>query len=67
MGRKQFTYEINKRKAGLYFDFVFNIDEEKVIAIKDKFRLDARVLRNLILIYDRPENVTQAKIKLDIE
>ena len=35
MGRKQFTYEIDKRRAGLYFDFVFSVDAEKIIEIKE--------------------------------
>ena len=26
MGRKQFTYEIDRRKAGLYLDFFFELD-----------------------------------------
>ena len=65
MGRKQFTYEINKRRAGLYFDFVFTLDAAKVREIKEKYKLDARVLRNLILIYDRPENATDAKPNFD--
>ena len=63
MGRKQFTYPINKRRAGLYFDFVFEVAPEKILAIKDKYRLDERVLRNMILIYDRPENVVAAKLE----
>lgn len=66
MGRRQFTYEINKRKAGLYFDFVFNADEEKIADIKERYRLDAQVLRNLILIYDRPENA-DTKININEE
>ena len=65
MGRKQFTYEINKRRAGLYFDFVFTLDAAKVREIKDKYKLDARVLRNLILIYDRPENAGEVKLNFD--
>ena len=65
MGRKQFTYEINKRRAGLYFDFVFTLDASKVREIKDKYKLDARVLRNLILIYDRPENAGEVKLNFD--
>ena len=65
MGRKQFTYEINKRRAGLYFDFVFTLGADKVREIKEKYKLDARVLRNLILIYDRPENATDAKPNFD--
>ena len=65
MGRKQFTYAINKRRAGLYFDFVFTLDAAKVREIKDKYKLDARVLRNLILIYDRPENAGEVKLNFD--
>ena len=65
MGRKQFTYEINKRRAGLYFDFVFTLDAAKVREIKEKYKLDARVLRNLILIYDRPENAGEVKLNFD--
>ena len=57
MGRIQFSYEIKKRKAGIYWDFFFELDEEKVIEIKDKFRLDERVLRNMIVIDDRPAEI----------
>ena len=65
MGRTQFTYEINKRRAGLYFDFVFELGADKVREIKEKYKLDARVLRNLILIYDRPENAGEVKLNFD--
>jgi len=67
MGRKQFTYEIDKRRAGLYFDFVFEIEPARIYDIKDKYKLDARVLRNLILIYDRPAEVRCANLKADAE
>ena len=50
MGRRQFTYEINKRKAGIYFDFIFELETAKVIDIKEKYKLDDRILRNMILI-----------------
>ena len=62
MGRLQFSYEINRRKAGIYFDYVFELEEEKVLELKEKFRLDERVLRNMIIVYDRPENV-RGKVK----
>ena len=66
MGRRQFTYEIDKRRAGLYFDFVFELAASPVKEIKDKYKLDQRILRNMILIYDRPENVGgKVEIKLD--
>ena len=66
MGRKQFTYEINRRKAGIYLDFFFELDPLKVIEIKDKYKLDPRVLRNLIIIDERPESPT-TNIKLNME
>ncbi len=67
MGRKQFTYEINKRRAGLYFDFVFEVDEARLVDIKDKYRLDSRVLRNMIVIFD-PLSVTASEpVKLNME
>jgi len=60
MGRKQFTYDINKRKAGFYWNFVFELDALKVIAIKEKYKLNEKILRNLILTYDRPEKAVTA-------
>ncbi len=62
MGRLQFSYEIKKRKAGIYYDYVFELDEAKVIELKQKYRLDERVLRNMILVYDRPEKIS-GKVK----
>ena len=57
MGRKQFAREINKRKAGIYWNYIFEIDPLKVKEIRDKYRLDERMIRMLIISYERPENV----------
>ena len=62
MGRKQFTYEIDKRRAGLYFDFVFELAAAKVKEIKEKYKLDQRILRNMIIIYDRPADANDNKL-----
>lgn len=67
MGRRQFSYEINKRKAGIYFDFLFEIETAKVKEIKEKYKLDERILRNMILICDRPENAPAGPITLNLE
>ena len=56
MGRKQFAREINKRKAGIYWDFHFELAEDKVNLIKEQYQLDERVLRILTVIDERPEN-----------
>ena len=62
MGTKQFTYEIDKRRAGLYFDFVFELAAAKVKDIKEKYKLDQRILRNMIIIYDRPADANDNKL-----
>ena len=67
MNRRPFTYEIKKQRAGLYIDFIFDLEEDKVIAIKDKYKLDARVLRNMIIICDRPEDSGPETIKINLE
>ncbi len=54
MGRKQFAREITKIKAGMYWNFSFNINPDSVESIRDKYRLDERVIRMLIMNYDRP-------------
>ena len=56
MGRLQFSYEIKKRKAGIYWDFHFELPEDKVNLIKEQYQLDERVLRILTVIDERPEN-----------
>jgi len=55
MGRKQFAREIRKRKAGYYWDFVFTLTPDQVLSIRDRYRLDERVLRLQVFNYDRPE------------
>ena len=61
MGRKQFTYEIDKRRAGLYFDFIYTLDPAKQSAIRERYHLDQQVLRSMTLIYDRPEGAENAE------
>ncbi len=55
LGRKQFAYEIRKRKTGLYRDFVLNLSEEAINTLPEKYRLNDEVLRFQSFIYDRPE------------
>ena len=55
LGRKQFARQIKKRKTGLYWDFVINLDEKEAVKIPVVYSLDERVLRLQVFIYDRPE------------
>lgn len=63
MGRHQFASEINKKKSGIYWDFVFTVAPDKILEIKDKYRLDERIIRNMIINFDRPDVVKSAQIE----
>ena len=54
LGRRQFAYEVKKRKGGIYWNYVFTALPDKVKELKDNFLLDERVLRNMIINFDRP-------------
>ena len=54
LGRKQFARRIKKRSAGQYWDFVFDLDPDKVVTFEDKYRLDDAVLRLVVFIYEPP-------------
>ncbi len=68
LGRKQFCYAIDKHKAGIYLDFLFELDPAKVSDIRAAFRLDERVLRNMIVVNERPEDaVCLSAVKFEAE
>lgn len=52
MGRRQFAYEIKKKKSGIYWDFIFSLEEDKVASIRSKYRLDERVLRMQVFNFE---------------
>jgi small subunit ribosomal protein S6 len=45
MGRRIFTRPIGKHTAGLYWEFVTDLDPAKVAEFKEKYRLNSTVLR----------------------
>lgn len=55
LGRRQFAYEIKKRKGGIYWNYFFTAEPDKIKELQEHFRLDERVLRNMIINFDRPE------------
>ena len=55
MGRKQFARELNKRKAGIYWNYIFSMSPEAADSIQEKYKLEERVLRILVINYERPE------------
>jgi small subunit ribosomal protein S6 len=63
MGRHQFASEIEKRKAGIYWNYIFQVKPEKIDVIRDKFHLDEKVVRNMIINYDRPAVVKNIRLE----
>lgn len=57
MGRKTFAREIKKRKVGIYYNFLFEVDPDKEALIREDYRLDERILRLLVIIDDRPAKI----------
>ena len=52
LGRKQFAAPIKKRSAGTYWNLVIDMDPANLKALEDRYRLNAAVLRLVILHYD---------------
>jgi small subunit ribosomal protein S6 len=66
LGRRQFAYEIKKRKGGIYWNYVFTALPDKIEELKEHFRLDERILRNMIINFDRPA-VEKSGVQVAVE
>lgn len=56
LGARQFAHPINKKTMGHYFSIITSLPENKVIELKEKFRLNPNVFRVEVFSYDKPEN-----------
>lgn len=54
MGRRTFARPIGRATAGIYWEFVVDLDPAKVTALMDKYRLNPAVLRMQVLTYSPP-------------
>ena len=61
IGNRQLAHPIKKKSSGNYWDVVFQLPKNQIVALKEKFRLDTTVLRLEIFSYDRPEPVSSDK------
>ncbi len=61
MGRRQFAYMIKKKRAGIYWDFVFELNPAKVGAFKEHYRLNSTVLRMQAFNYEEPPPASDRK------
>ena len=55
MGRRQFAREIKRKKTGIYLDVIHEMDATKILALRNKYKLNETVLRLQTYSYDRPE------------
>ncbi len=62
MGRKQFAAPIKKKTAGLYWNLVFEAEQDSITKLKTRYCLNATVLRLQVFVYDKPEVTVLEKI-----
>jgi small subunit ribosomal protein S6 len=56
-GRRRLAYEINRKKAGIYFLFKYQSDGELPVKLERLFKLNPNILRYLTVLRDlRTEN-----------
>ncbi len=60
LGRRHFAYKIQKKSAGIYWDFVLDLAPEHVKTLQDKYRLDGTVLRLVVFLYEAPPKRREA-------
>jgi len=49
-GEKTLAYSIKKNRTALFYNFQFEIDKKSVLELKNKFNLNEKILRYLLLI-----------------
>jgi small subunit ribosomal protein S6 len=57
LGRRQFARPIKKQNAGIYWDFIFDLDPAQVKALKSAYSLNDAVFRSEVFICDRPQAI----------
>ena len=55
MGRRLFARPIGKRTHGLYWNLHFTMSPDQVENFQDKYRLEERVLRQVVYLDTKPE------------
>lgn len=52
LDKRQFARPIGKHKAGIYWDYIVEMDTQAVAVLKDKYRLNPTVLRLVVFTYE---------------
>jgi small subunit ribosomal protein S6 len=61
IGRKKFAYPIKKETAGFYSTLVFELEGSQVNQLDSELRINANVLRHLIVSYNKDFSAVQIK------
>lgn len=67
MGRRQFTYETTSARPASTSTSSSSSRPRRSSTSRRSTKLDDRILRNMILICDRPETAAEGPIKLNLE
>ncbi|MCF7854717.1 MAG: 30S ribosomal protein S6 [Candidatus Pacebacteria bacterium] len=54
MGRRPFSRPMKKKNAGIYWDFIFDMESSNVDSLEGIYRLNDAVLRTGIFLYEGP-------------
>ncbi len=51
-GEKTLAYSIKKNHTAFFYSFQFEIDKKNILELKNKFNLDEKILRYLLLVQE---------------
>ena len=54
MGRRPFSRPMKKKHAGIYWDFIFDMETSQVKSLESAYRLNDAVLRTGVFLYEGP-------------
>lgn len=59
LGRRQFARPIGRHRAGVYWDFIVDLEPEQVETLKDRYRLNNTVLRLEAFLFEKGSDPAQ--------
>ena len=73
LGKKQFTYTIAKKRDGYYYLIYIEIDTQAIQKMKEKFRINNRILREMFIRLEKEpqfnvaEETEEEAVQADVE
>jgi len=66
-GKKNFAYNIGKKKMGNYFFFIYNGEGDIYDKLNKRFQLDHKILRHMTVLFEEVKDFKSALIKPEIK